>query len=66
MKEVGYPFVYERITADGAYTVFLQPAARAAAYEVAFDEVIDCENCTILDGKITTGGVGYAIVLKKA
>ena len=66
VKEAGYPFVYERIAVDGVYTVFLQPAAKKAAYEVAYDQVIDCENCAVSGGTIETDGVGYAIVFKKA
>ena len=66
VKEAGYPFVYERIAVDGVYTVFLQPAAKKAAYEVAYDQVIDCENYAVSGGTIDTDGVGYAIVFKKA
>ena len=61
----GYPFAYERETADGVYTVFLQAAARPADIELHFDEVLLSENCTIENGKIATNGVGFAIVYKK-
>ena len=61
----GYPFAYERETADGVYTVFLQAAARPADITVAFDEVLLKENCTIEKNKIATDGVGFAIVYRK-
>jgi hypothetical protein len=63
--EAGYPFVYERITENGVYTVFLQAAARKAEKTLIYDEVIACENCKVGNGKVATDGVGYAIVYKK-
>ena len=63
--ESGYPFVYERITEDGVYTVFLQAAARKAKTTLVYDEVIACENCKVENGIVSTDGVGYAIVYKK-
>ncbi len=66
VKEAGYPFVYERICTDGVYTVFLQPAAQKTTYALDYDEVIDSENCAVEKGVISTDGVGYAIVFKKA
>ena len=60
----GYPFVYERATAQGVYTVVLQAANRSATFKADFDKVLLCENCSVENGEIYTEGVGFAIVYK--
>ena len=66
VMEASYPFVYERICNDGVYTVFLQPALQSTKRLLDFDEIIDCENCVVEKGMISTEGVGYAIVFRKS